>query len=336
MTTMLSDDPALPNLREALNPTAAARIFQENGNLHPILRCPLVSATLVRHKPGRRAVIEYAFENHQRNETSLLIGKIRRQRSGRGAFDLLQNFQRNGFDEGSLDNIFVPAPIAHIKPLRLNLQRKVTGTEATQLLAGAHGVDVARRIAEAAYKIHRADIAPRHRHDMIDELRFLHTRLDQVAQQQLAWCLRLDRLKRSASRIGMALTPSRTCGIHRDFYADQIIVDGERLWLLDFDLYCAGDPGLDIGNFVGHITEQSLRLYGGPAALLEVENTLIEHYAELAGDEARPAIRVYTLLTLMRHIYLSTQHEERQPYTEALLTLCERRAAAELKNRVMG
>src|SRR5437773_3836244 len=31
------------------------------------------------------------------------------------------------------------------------------------------------------------------------------------------------------------------------------------VWLLDFDLYCQGDPALDIGNFVGHLTEQSLR-----------------------------------------------------------------------------
>src|SRR2546426_9353652 len=38
-----------------------------------------------------------------------------------------------------------------------------------------------------------------------------------------------------------------------------VIVNGERLFLLDFDLYCEGDPALDIGNFLGHITEQSLR-----------------------------------------------------------------------------
>jgi hypothetical protein len=30
--------------------------------------------------------------------------------------------------------------------------------------------------------------------------------------------------------------PPARCGIHRDFYADQVIVDGSRLYLLDFDL----------------------------------------------------------------------------------------------------
>lgn len=331
LSAALPDDPALPTLGCALNPAVAAEIFQEHGELHPVLRLPLAEVTLVRHKVGRRAVIEYLFEDRWRNEKCTLIGKIRRQRSGRSAFELLQTLQRNGFEENSLDHISVPAPIAHIKPLRLNLQCKVTGMEATQFLAGKRGVELARRIAEAAYKIHRADIAPRRRHGMIDELRILRARLDDVARQRPAWCLRLERLKHAATRIGMALTPSRTCGIHRDFYADQIIVGNERLWLLDFDLYCAGDPGLDIGNFVGHITEQSLRVSGDPAALLEVENTLVEHYAALAGDETRAAIRVYTLLTLMRHIYLSTLHVERQQYSEALLALCEQRAAAELK-----
>lgn len=336
LTTTLSDDPALPSLREALNPAAAAEIFQESSDLHPILGWPLASVTLVRHKPGRRVVIEYLFENHARGETCILIGKIRRQRSGRSAFELLKNFQDNGFDERSLDQISVPPPIAHIKPLRLNLQRKVAGTEATQLLAGARGVELARRIAAAAYKIHRADIAPRHRHGMADELRILYARLDDVARQRPAWHLPLARLKHSAGRIGMALASMHVCGIHRDFYADQIIVGDERLWLLDFDLYCMGDPGLDIGNFVGHIIEQSLRISGDPTTLRDIENALIEQYAAFAGDKVRPAIRVYTLLTLMRHIYLSTQHEERRPYTEALLALCEQRAAIELKNRVVS
>lgn len=331
LSPALPDDPALPTLGCALNPAVAAEIFQEHGRLHPVLRLPLADSTLVRHKVGRRAVIEYLFEDCLRNEKYTLIGKIRRQRSGRSAFELLQTLQRNGFGENSLDHISVPAPIALIKPLRLTLQRKIAGTEATQLLTGKHGVELARRIAEAAYKLHRADITPRHSHHMADELRILHARLDEVAHQRPAWRLRLERLKRSAARIGMALISPRSCGIHRDFYADQIIVNGERLWLLDFDLYCAGDPGLDIGNFAGHIIEQSLRGYGDPAALLEVENTLVEHYAALAGDETRAAIRVYTLLTLIRHIYLSTLHVERQQYSESLLALCEQRAAAELK-----
>ena len=50
----------------------------------------------------------------------------------------------------------------------------------------------------------------------------------------------------------------------------RIVGDG-RLYLLDFDLYCLGDPALDAGNFIAHVTEQSLRELGDATALAPVE-----------------------------------------------------------------
>lgn len=44
-----------------------------------------------------------------------------------------------------------------------------------------------------------------------------------------------------------------------------------------------------------------------------------------AGEPVRPAVRAYTLLTLARHVYLSTLFPERQPFTARLLELCEER-----------
>lgn len=65
-------------------------------------------------------------------------------------------------------------------------------------------------------------------------------------------------------------------GIHHDFYGDQVIVMGDRLWLLDLDLYCQVHPALDMGNFIAHITEFSLREWGNPAALADRETALTE------------------------------------------------------------
>jgi hypothetical protein len=36
-------------------------------------------------------------------------------------------------------------------------------------------------------------------------------------------------------------------------------------------------------------------------------------------------VRAYALLTLARHVHLSAQRVERQPFTERLLELCEER-----------
>src|SRR5881296_1450767 len=157
---------------------------------------------------------------------------------------------------------------------------------------------------------------------MADELNILKARLPTVAPAGSAWGQRVARLLDAADRLGAATPEPTTCGVHRDFYADQVIVDGQRLFLLDFDLYCEGDPALDIGNFVGHITEQSLRTLGDPEALVDVEKAMEERFVELSGEATRPAVRAYATLTLVRHIYLSTLKPERQPLTRSLLELC--------------
>src|SRR2546428_4337248 len=116
------------------------------------------------------------------------------------------------------------------------------------------------------------------------------------------------------SRRGSGRAPSRShAESNRDFYPDHALLDGERLYLLDFDLYCEGDPALDAGNCVAHITEQSVRTRGDPDALADREAALEDRFVELAGEPARQAVRAYALLTLARHVYLSTQFADRQP-----------------------
>jgi len=101
-------------------------------------------------------------------------------------------------------------------------------------------------------------------------------------------------------------------------------VNGERLFLLDFDLYCEGDPALDIGNFLGHITEQSLRTLGDAGALADREQAMEERFVALSGA-APAAVRAYATLTLVRHVYLSTLFPERRPFIQSLIELCEER-----------
>src|SRR5256712_8249309 len=207
------------------------------------------------------------------------------------------------------------------------LERKVPGRSATDLLAAPAGVALARKIAEAACKLHRVGVPAERRHTMADELNIWKTRLPAVAPPGSLWGRRIARLLNAADRLGAATPEPTTCGIHRDFYADQVSVDGERLFLLDFDLYCEGDPALDIGNFLGHITEQSLRTLGDAGALAEQEHAIEEHFVELSGT-APAAVRAYATLTLLRHVYLSTLFPERRPFTQSLIELCEERLSA--------
>jgi hypothetical protein len=324
----VTNDPAMSSLAAALDPAEVRRRFRgrlrrvtgENGL--PRLR----TIRVTRYKPGRRCVIEYDLEVERPDaapEMVTLIGKVRRLRSGKSGYRLLSALWEAGFGADSADGITVAEPIGVVPEFRMWLQRKVQGQVATDLLAAPGGEDLVRRIAEAAHKVHRAGVLAKRRHTMNDELRILHERLPSVARSEPRWAGRIQRLLDACDRLGAGTLEPEPCGIHRDFYADQVIVAGPRLCLIDFDLYCEGDPALDIGNFLGHIREQSLRSLGDPEALADLEVAMEERFVELAGERTRPAVRAYKLLTLARHVQLSTLFPERRPFTGNLLELCE-------------
>jgi hypothetical protein len=322
-------DAALPGLALALDPSSAREEFKRRlprlsrrGKLH--LKAIRVSS----HKPGRRCVVEYdvrVLDPDARSRKLTLVGKIRARRSGNEGYRLLDAIWRAGFQSKSADGISVPKPVGVISRFQMWFQRKVPGRTATLLLPEAQGAGLAIRIAEAIYKLHRANVPTDRVHGMVDELRILNDCLGKVRQLQPGWSARLSRIARACEQLGASLPEPRPCGIHRDFYPAQVLVHDDRIYLIDFDLYCLGDPALDIGNFVGHMQEQALRELGDARAMDGASRALVSRFTELSRGTSEKAIEVYTDLTLARHIYLSTQYAERRAFTEALLTLCESR-----------
>lgn len=323
-------DPKLPTLSLALDPAVVKREFKRglpllagaNGFIRPrVIR-------VMRYRPEKRCLIEYDVRLERpgvEREKRTLIGKVRARQFGMADCRLLQQLRHGGFNSHSPDGIAVPEPIGVLPRLRMWLQSKVPGRLATELLTEPHGVALARRIAEAAHKLHRAGVPTRTQHTMADEIRILERCFQQVAMGEPGSASQLERILRACKRRAGATPQPQPCGIHRDFYPDQVIVNNQRLYLIDFDLYCRGDPGLDIGNFLGHVTEQSLRTRGDPTALREVEHALEERFVELSGKAVRPGVRTYAVLTLARHIYLSTRFPERRSWTLHLLELCRER-----------
>ena len=323
-------DPELPTLAAALDPVAVQKQF---GRPLPRLAgdqgmVSLRAIRVTRHKPGRRCVVEYDVRVQRPGawpQTLTLVGKMRARRFGNADYRLLDALWNAGFQSESPDGVSVPEPIGVVPNFRLWLQRKVPGETSSVALFKPEGVALARRIAEAIHKLHRAGVPTRRCHTVKDELRILHECVPLVARAGREWATRLARILAAADRLGASLPEPRACGIHRDFYSAQVIVDKARLWLLDFDLYCLGDPALDLGNFIGHLTEEGLRTCGNATALADREKAMEDRFVELAGEATRAAVQAYTTLTLVRHIYLSTRSPDRAPLTWRLIELCEQR-----------
>jgi tRNA A-37 threonylcarbamoyl transferase component Bud32 len=321
-------DSEMPTLALALDPAMVKEKFKRGfPRLTTMGFVKLKGIRVTRYKPNRRCVVEYdvRVEDGSARRKLILIGKVRARRSGNEGFRQLETIWSSGFDAQSADGVSVPEPVGVISDFKMWFQRKVPGETANKRLAGKDGAVLARRIAEAIAKLHRANVPTDRSHTMADELRILRECLANLSAQRMDLAARISRMMAACEKLGATVPEPESRGIHRDFYPAQVIVDRKRLWLIDFDLFCLGDPGLDVGNFLGHVIEQSLREHGDAAALGAIERAMEERFVELSGERTRAAVQAYTTLTLARHVYLSTQFPERTHTTEALLELCERR-----------
>ena len=324
------DDAEMPFLKQALDPVEVERRINWNLDLGPPdyqsdTQWRLHAIRVARHKPGRRCLVEYDLRFRQPNEARgmvTLLGKARAKSLDKATYRLTEALWDSGFNEGSEDGIHVPQPMGVIPQFQMWFQRKVPGLSATRLLAKPGGPALAQRIAETAWKLHRTNIPTSRKHTMADELRILYDYLSRVAREKPEWEERLSRICDACVRIGASVPSTTLRGIHRDFYPDQVVVDEQALYLIDLDLYCLGDQALDIGNFIGHLREMSIRKPGNADALSECESAMAEQFVKLSGCTLH-SIRVYAVLTLARHIYLSTRFPERRAHTEALLEACE-------------
>lgn len=309
-------DGAMPALARAIDlriaECAFARVLGLTLRIH--------RAELVRHKPGRRFLVLYDVEVDGRPVR--WMGKGRAKGVDERSFELQSRLFYGLFGDGATDLISVPRPIGCVPEMGMWLQEAVPGTVLTQMLETPRGPELCAKAAQAAHKLHHAGIPPAKIHGIADELSILHQRLRAVALAQPRLANQIDLLLQLCDRAGGTLDGAFAKGIHRDFYPSQLLVDRDRLYLIDLDLYCAGDPMLDFGNFLAHITEHALRRRGDVRFLEPCERAMAQWIASRYSQFDVQRLSTWRVLSLARHVHISTLFSDRRHLTEAILSRC--------------
>jgi aminoglycoside phosphotransferase (APT) family kinase protein len=325
-------DPNLPHLVAALDtrrvlPALAAALGTVPGD---VARC---EARLLRHKPGRRALVRYVIELADGRREALL-GKLRAKAPDRHTARIHDTLRVAGLDGAGPASVGVPPARGRIDDLHLWLQEEVPGTPLGSLLAPGADPGPLARTGAALARLHATPPATTRRWTLADEADVLDGALRRTAERLRGANLpqearpgeyardiskTLSAIAREARARLAALAPAPSRGLHRDFYFDQVLVDGARIWLVDFDLHARGDAAIDIGNFLAHLDELGLRRYGGADALAPQAEAFLAGYAAVAELPEAPRVATLRAVSLARHIFLSTRFADRRHTTRALV-----------------
>ncbi len=246
-------------------------------------------ATLVSHRPGRRAVVRLEGEGSVRYAKVLRPGKTDRVvRSGR----LVESLDGRAFDIAAVDE-YDPE----------------SGVLVTHLLHGICMHDIPRdddesfvsacgEAGRALRSLHQDAPAWLGLHDSEAEIGMLEARLACVGKfvPEL-----YEAVKSVAVPVFDALRnePGRWQLIHRDFYDKQIIVGlSGRVGVLDFDTLGAGEPALDIANMLAHLELRMLQGSRDGVAVSAGAREFLRGYGE--GHVQEDAARIAAYLDASR------------------------------------
>ncbi|WP_185020745.1 phosphotransferase [Histidinibacterium lentulum] len=285
-----------------------------SGALDPARMGPTLGATpavtLLRHKPGRRALIRYDLPGRPP-----MLGKLRAKGPDRRTPRLHQALRAAGLDGRGPHHVGVPEPLGQIGALWL--QEVVSGRPLGDILT----TDALRSAGKALGILHAADAAADRSWTMDDELAVLRAAFAALPEPSLR--ARAERLLGIAERLLGALPPAAATGIHRDFHPDQVLIDGRTAWLVDLDLFARGDPLLDLGNLRAHLTELSLRLHGRADGFRAGADAFLTGYEEFRGPVDRDRLAVLEWVSFIRHVAISQRMPDRSHATAAILSTGE-------------
>lgn len=244
------------------------------------------SCRLLRHHPGARAVLLYAPECGARAGAEPLVGKLyAKPRKALTVWSVLCELAaRDG--EGVVWRS--PRPLARLSEWNLLVMEHLAGTPLRVVVCAGEppereerGVRLAARALAELHRVPAQDLEAR---SFESDRRTLERRVRKVEALDPDLARRMARLSREIAERAARLPPCReTTFLHGSSSPKQLLLEGERVAVLDLDGVARGDPAIDVGTFMA-----GLRKYGtrwAPAARLrELAKLFLEESCRLEGD----------------------------------------------------
>jgi aminoglycoside phosphotransferase (APT) family kinase protein len=214
---------------------------------------------VLRYHPAARCVLRYTPTDAR---VPSVVGKLY-ARSGKSAraWEALRRLADAGVFAGAWQ---VPAPLAHVPETNLVLMGDAPGRPLRDLLSERADGRIEARLRSAASllaALHRLPGEGLALCTVEDEGADVLKRAREVAVVAPALARRITALQRAISGRLTGLIADRSGFLHGCFTPNQLLVDGDRIALIDFDAACCGDPAIDVGQFVASMHKYGTKMH---------------------------------------------------------------------------
>jgi aminoglycoside phosphotransferase (APT) family kinase protein len=263
------------------------------------------SAEVLKHKPGRRCTIRYILHPAGSDEirgSVALVGKLYGVKEATAhVYEWTRALRRGAF--ASAGPLCVPAPLAHLPSLGLMVHENVEGADLRHALNGGDTEAAFRLTGRWLAVLHSAPSPPDvEAKGPAHELRKLSRWRNEVApylgrDQRTKLRFAQNALRRRASNDRTQWTPAL---IHKDFYPANVFWDGRCVWVVDFDELAVGDPALDVGHFLAHMQNVSLKDTGASDGYADASAYFLNSYQETSKVSVAARLPFYKSYTFLK------------------------------------
>jgi len=304
------DDPGI-SLNIASDREVMTHLFRQNIPDFPKWEknLEIASVRVVKYRPGRRCTVLYEVGRARQQ----VYVKMYCNKRGESVLNKMRELKG-----ACLQTPVIPEAFAYLPEHRMLLIEGLKGTPLSQL----HGTQLetwVRRAAEVLAHFHDCGAEIKKVWTLKDEIAVLSRRVQMLAQNEpKSVPTVLELVTTLWAREPNPDSPVRP--IHRDLYPAQVIALGDEVGFVDLDDSALGDPAIDVGNFLAHLTLLSFQRHPGQRALDGVRETFLDRYVESSTKVSAERIAFFEASTLLRLASLASDRPGSTQETQAMLS----------------
>ena len=289
-------DPFLPAIARVLDPEALGRDILEGIGLELQDKNSLsVEIEPLRYKPEHRLVlrVQIGLERQREDEGLLWDGLVRFEHrvDHQNRRRLVQALQELLIDH---DEITVPDPETYLPGVGCSINSWWTGEDLARKIRKGN-LDATFRAGQVLARIHQLSTP--------DFLTLGTSKTSATVNRQVESLINnppanrlVDDYRRTVAAFSLPANDRKNCLVHGDFHQGQLLAQGERTCILDWDRAHLGDPMEDYGRFQAQIHLLELR---GRVAAPPLMKAFSKGYLERGGPKDPEGETFWTGLALI-------------------------------------